>query len=127
MFCQPTDDLDVAATELAKGEFTKTVSALNNVAAPTREAASSDGFVKMADSLGRTVNMQVSDFLNFPQMIIESVTQEFSYEQGIAGPVTAIFTLLLSTLRVPDTADVASMYKIPDGTQKSKRINYVGS
>lgn len=132
-FCQPSaalNDLTKAFLDFdikaITNESKKVGTELLTKAQDLNEAGTAKGqnFNDAVKTLGRTVNVRISDFLHFPHMIIDSASQEFSFEQGLNGPISATFTLSLTTLRVPDAAQVVSFYKKP-GTTNS-RIKYTG-
>ena len=61
----------------------------------------------------RQVKLEISDYLKFNNMVITSVSQSFSYEQSVAGPLYADFSIGFSTLKVPDSGKVLTYYKDP--------------
>ena len=61
----------------------------------------------------RVVTLKISDYLEFNDLVITSVSQSFSYEQSVAGPLYADFSIGFSTLRVPDSAKILTYYKDP--------------
>ena len=124
-FCQPTASLDKMSAAIVNLDLKNGLDAVKETLAGTGVTSLlSKNIVEASKDLGRTVNVRISDFLYFPQMIIDSASQEFSYEQGISGPVSATFTITMTTFRTPDSADVLDFYKKP-GEQQS-RIKYVG-
>ncbi len=85
-----------------------------------------DGLTKKAitNLKDRIVTLEISDYLSFDDMVIESVAQSFSYEQGFAGPLYADFTISLSSAAVPDQDKLAKYYKTDKLTDN--RIEIVG-
>ena len=80
---------------------------------------------KTIDSIGKTldaaalrvVKLSISDYLEFDEMVITNVSQNFSYEQSINGPLFADFAIQLSTLKVPDSSKVLNYYT-PDKVER---------
>lgn len=76
----------------------------------------------------RVVSLEISDYFAIPDMVIDSVTQNFSYDQTISGPMVADFAVSLTTLRTPDASDIARYFKSGkngDGLTSS-RVNIIG-
>ena len=126
-FCQPSNSVDKLTAALLKLDFDSIKKETENIIDDLGISNLTDkdkNFSDAAAGLGRTVNVRISDFLSFPHMVIDSASQEFSFEQGLAGPVSVTLTLTLTTSRVPDAADVINYYINP-GENKS-RIKYIG-
>jgi|TARA_R110001592_G_scaffold347604_1_gene641222 hypothetical protein len=73
----------------------------------------------------RCMKVEISNYLCFKEMVIESLAQSFSQQQGFKGPLFADFTMQFSTRRVPNSEKVKEFYKT-DATYKS-RVTYEGS
>ena len=83
-------------------------------------------FLKRAKTIyakNRVMQVEISDYLCFENMVIESLSQSFSQQQGFNGPLFADFTIQFSTQRVPNSTKVKKFYKT-GGSYKS-RIEYI--
>lgn len=90
-------------------------------------SADIESFLKQAAKLyekNRSMQVEISNYLCFKEMVLESASQTFSQQQGFAGPLFADFTMQFSTRRVPNSESVAGYYKT-DATYNS-RVTYEG-
>lgn len=111
--------LDGKDIVLNDNSITEKIGALNNTLADIGNTVT--GLSRMA------LNVKIGDFFKGKQFVITGVSQQFSHEHGIAGPLWAEFDVKLESLKVLTSNEIKTyFYENKDSvTIRGERINFI--
>jgi hypothetical protein len=74
------------------------------------------------------IKVKIGDFFDGKEFVMTNLNQQFSFEQGVAGPLWADFDITLESLRVITASEIKNyFYKNKDTASiKGERIKFIG-